>query len=514
MKIKWLLLPTIGALVFIACCSRPAPAGSPGWDIPGSTALPVSATIAPGQNIAPVVYQPYNRQPGEPVLTPTPDPIRTLPAPRTTPEQHTVQSGDTLGQIAQQYNVSIDNLVSANKMTDPNRLDIGQVLEIPAPTPGAPAPSFKIIPDSELVYGPMSTNFDIEAFVQTKGGYLAKYQEEVDLENQTMTGVQIVERIAQNYSVNPRLLLAVLEYQSHWVTNPASDSDALTYPIRYADKNRKGLYRQLAFAADNLNRGFYLWRVNGLGVYVLADGSLVPLDPSINAGTAGVQHFFSKLYDQDTWRKAVTENGLFATYHQLFGYPFDFGVEPLLPANLTQPMLQLPFEEGKTWSFTGGPHGGWGDGSGWAGLDFAPPGDALGCVPSDEWVTAMADGIILRTGNGAVIQDLDGDQQEQTGWLLFYMHVESRDRIQPGAIVHAGDHIGHPSCEGGVSNGTHVHIARRYNGEWIPADGTLPFILDGWVSSGDGIVYDGRLQKSGQIVKAWEGRIPENQISR
>jgi len=129
-------------------------------------------------------------------------------------------------------------------------------------------------------------------------------------------------------------------------------------------------------------------------------------------------------------------------------------------------------------------------------------------------VTAMADGIILRTGNGAVIQDLDGDQQEQTGWLLFYMHVESRDRIQPGAIVHAGDHIGHPSCEGGVSNGTHVHIARRYNGEWIPADGTLPFILDGWVSSGDGIVYDGRLQKSGQIVKAWEGRIPENQISR
>jgi hypothetical protein len=35
--------------------------------------------------------------------------------------------------------------------------------------------------------------------------------------------------------------------------------------------------------------------------------------------------------------------------------------------------------------------------------------------------------------------------------------------------VKTGDRIGHPSCEGGAANATHVHIARRYNGEWIPA---------------------------------------------
>jgi len=59
-----------------------------------------------------------------------------------------------------------------------------------------------------------------------------------------------------------------------------------------------------------------------------------------------------------------------------------------------------------------------------------------------------------------------------------------------------------------------VHIARRYNGEWIPADGGLPFVLDGWVSSGDGIEYDGWLTRSGTVLEAFDGRTDSNQVSR
>ena len=44
----------------------------------------------------------------------------------------------------------------------------------------------------------------------------------------------------------------------------------------------------------------------------------------------------------------------------------------------------------------------------------------------------------------------------------------------------AGDAIGKPSCEGGDATGTHVHIARKYNGEWVLADGGLPFVLSGY----------------------------------
>ena len=127
-----------------------------------------------------------------------------------------------------------------------------------------------------------------------------------------------------------------------------------------------------------------------------------------------------------------------ATYRDLFGNPFENAFEPLLPADLTQPLLQLPFEPGRVWAFTGGPHAAWDEGSAWGALDFAPPADALGCVESNEWVVAAADGLIVRTGDGAVLEDLDGDGYEQTGWVLFYMHVEARDRVSVGTPVKAG----------------------------------------------------------------------------
>ncbi|MHB8933285.1 MAG: M23 family metallopeptidase, partial [Bellilinea sp.] len=189
-------------------------------------------------------------------------------------------------------------------------------------------------------------------------------------------------------------------------------------------------------------------------------------------------------------------------------------LEPLVPDGITQPEMQLPFEVGKIWSFTGGPHAGWGDGSAWAAIDFAPPGGGYGCVLSDEWVTAVADGVIIRSELGVVIQDLDGDGLEQTGWTVLYLHIDSSERIPAGSVVKAGDRIGYPSCEGGVSNGTHVHLARRYNGEWISADGTLPFVLDGWVSQGTGVEYNGTLNRDGAVVEAWDRLVPQNQISR
>jgi murein DD-endopeptidase MepM/ murein hydrolase activator NlpD len=298
------------------------------------------------------------------------------------------------------------------------------------------------------------------------------------------------------------------------VTNADPDPATLDYPIGVAVEWRQGLYNQLAWAADNLNRGFYMWRVNALAIWILADGTILYIDPTINAGTAGVQHFFSQIYDRAEWDIAVDASGLLSTYTDLFGYPFQYSLEPILPPTLEQPQMQLPFELGETWSYTGGPHGGWGSGSAWAAIDFAPPGEALGCVESDAWVVAVADGLILRARDGAVVQDLDSDGLEGTGWTVLYMHVESRDRVKPGTYLQAGDPIGHPSCEGGVSSGTHLHLARRYNGEWIPADQDIPFVLDGWTSQGLGREYDGYLIRDGQQIEAWEGRESANAIQR
>lgn len=507
---KLILLPFLVVLALLLACARVAGPPSAPLNVSGLSKTTPSYLQVTSPTQEPFV--PVQREPGTPIQSPTPDAPHALPTLRTDPEEYVVQHNDTLNQIAKNYGVSLEQLIDANQLANPNLLEIGQILTIPAPMPDRQGPSFKVIPDSELVYGPASVGFDIEGFTLSKGGYLARYQEEVD--DRELSGPAIVERVAGEYSVNPRLLLAVLEYQSGWVTRQEPLESTLDYPIGVYETWREGLYMQLAYAANNLNLGYYLWRVNWIGTWITNDAKIIPIDPTINAGTAAVQHLFSKLYDRDNWEIAVSEQGLYTTYYAFFGHPFDLAMEPLIPPGLMQPAMQLPFEEGRTWSFTGGPHGGWGSGSGWAALDFAPPGEALGCVLSDDWVVAVADGLIVRSDLGAVVQDLDGDGHEQTGWAVLYMHIESRDRVQAGAYLNAGDRIGHASCEGGVSNGTHLHLARRYNGEWIPADQTLPFVLDRWVSRGSGREYDGFMEREGHTIEAWEGRFPKNAIER
>jgi LasA protease len=500
----------------LAACTRslpggyePAPTGTLQPVQGGAGSLP--AVTGEGATATPSFRLQPTRIPGSPILTPTPDAFHFSPSAASGPETYAVQSGDTLTTIAYRYGMSVDVLMAANGLTDPNVLSAGQVLTIPHPTPQAAGSNFKIIPDSELVYGPMSAAFDVDAFVRMKGGYLSGYAQEIDGER--LTGAQVVVRVAQNYSVNPRLLLALLDYRSGWVTNHDPAPETLTEPLDVADGWHEGLYLQLTWAADALNRGYYLWRVDGITSWNLADGSAAPADPSINAGTAGVQSFFAQQDDYSAWLRDVSVNGLFAAYYALFGYPFDLAIEPILPADLLQPPMQLPFESGAPWAFTGGPHGGWDDGSAWAALDFAPAGTE-GCVQSEAWVTAVADGLIVRAGNGAVVQDLDGDGYEQTGWTVLYMHVESRDRVGVGRYVRAGERIGHPSCEGGFAPATHLHLARRLNGEWISADGLVPFNLEGWISSGTGVGYDGYLTRGGQTVEAYNGTEAFNQIQR
>lgn len=475
-----------------------------------STAFP-TATRPSTPTRVPLTVSPFpSGLEGQFLPTPTPDPARSLPTPRVNADEYVVQSGDTLGIIAQRYGVSLQALMQANDLTDPNLLSVGMALKIPAANPISAGGYFKIIPDSELVYGPGAVYFDTGGFIKSQNGYLSKYIQEVN--GTLMSGEEIVMMVAQSYSVNPRILLALLEYQSGWVTNPTPFNTS--HPMGWVDENRQGLHRQLAWAANTLNRGYYLWKVNALSTWILSDGQVINIEPTINAGTAAVQYFFSQLDGLEAWEKDTGGTGVFLTYYVFFGNPFVYAIEPLLPPDLSQPDLQLPFGKNEKWYFTGGPHGGWDTGSAWAALDFAPPNGEGSCAASPRWVTAMADGLIIRTGDGAVVQDLDNDGYEETGWVLFYMHIAEQDRVKPGEYLFSGERVGHPSCEGGVSTATHLHVARKYNGEWIPADGPLPFNLSGWVSSGTGVEYNGFLSRGSVRIEAWASANEFNQIAR
>jgi LasA protease len=95
-----------------------------------------------------------------------------------------------------------------------------------------------------------------------------------------------------------------------------------------------------------------------------------------------------------------------------------------------------------------------------------------------------------------------------------YLHIAQNRRIPVGTWVDVGDPIGHPSCEGGRSTGTHIHVARKYNGEWIPADGPLPFVLSGWRVHAGEKPYEGIMTRDDKEIIASQLSVGASHILR
>ena len=156
-KGRLLIAICVLATALLACARSVLPEDDPLWRVPEqeTTALPMPAGV-----ITSTPFLPPTRVPGSPILTPTPDEPHALPEVRREPEQYVVQAGDSLGTIAQRYGVTLEQLITANDIQNANLLEVGQMLTIPVPTPQGMGPVFKIIPDSELVFGPAATTFD------------------------------------------------------------------------------------------------------------------------------------------------------------------------------------------------------------------------------------------------------------------------------------------------------------------------------------------------------------------
>ena len=484
-----LLVLLLGMVALAAACAPKSPPASP----TAPALFPAPSTTA------------------EAGPTPTPLPTRPPYAPGTLVD-YKAQTGDTLPALAAHFNTTVQEILQANPQIprDVTTLPPGFPMKIPiyyAPFWGSP---FKILPDPLFVNGPAARGFDVQAFVaEHPDGWLAHYNEYAARANRS--GADIVAYISRAYSIDPRLLLALLEYQAGALTQPDLPKGREEYILGYRDQNHKGLFRQLNYAANMLNNGYYGWRIGSLRIFLLSDGSEVRPDPWQNAATVALQYYFAHYLPANVYHQAVSPSGFFRLYSFLFGNPWKNPPPPHIPANLHQPPMRLPFPDGEIWVFTGAPHTGWGLGQPFAALDFAPRG-VSGCQPTDKWTVAVANGVIARSEYATAMLDLDGDMDERTGWDVLYFHLANNGRIPQGAFVKAGDHIGHPSCEGGRATGTHVHIARKYNGEWIVAYGVIPFNLEGWVAESAGEPYKGDLRRGTGLVIASDQGIPASEI--
>lgn len=452
--------------------------------------------------------------------------------------QYVVAWGDTLSKIASIHGLSVETLIATNNLLNPDLLSVGQVIKLPQP-PDKNSPSFHILPDARLVRSASAQSFDVADFLASQpgilrdlSGFFVARQADGSAINVDRSASEIVEQIALDFSVDPRVLLAFLEYRASLLSRRDVTKERLRYPIISPETsggiNRPSLVAQLTWLADQLNYGYYDKKYRADEIIEFADGSRLLYHPELKAGTAAIQHVFAKLSSGAQWQRDVSAEGFSRVYRDLFGDPFAedqqesaAALEPMKPTEpLKQPELSLPFRPGEIWRFTGGFHGGWGNGSAWAAIDFAPPAESQSvsyCYTSSFPVTAVARGTIARLPEGAVILDLDLDGNEGTGWTILYLHISHAETLQTGQIVAAGDVLGYPSCAGGFSTATHLHIARRYNGEWLPADCLLcpatlqvpPFTLGAWRVVGlQNEVYQGYLlnQMDNRSVIAEQGR--------
>ncbi len=100
----------------------------------------IRVTPAPPQNVGATATA-FARK-----IVPTPTPIGL----------YIVKPGDTLSKIADTYETTVDELMTANNLSDPNKLEVGQHLTIPQHQPSASATASDLGP-SATSYPPSGT---------------------------------------------------------------------------------------------------------------------------------------------------------------------------------------------------------------------------------------------------------------------------------------------------------------------------------------------------------------------
>lgn len=512
-KLSRLLLAFISAsFLFLTACNFPREniAATAAYlyfqqtQVAESLATPPLNLIQPIQTLLPTQAFEEDR--------PTPQPIETFlpvaPTPVTNcqmqPEPgkqlYCTQSGDRLDAIARRFRVNTSQIQGSVGLEPNAILPVNTPLGLPTPTFSTPY-NQPALPDNAIIYGPDSVSADIVTYAQNAGGYLSQYKQY--LYDGWHSGPEIVALVAVETSTNPRLLLSLVEYQSNWLFGHPADADLDLSPLNYEAVGVEGLYSELQVAARELSRGYYGWREGTLQTLTFRDKHTADIAPQLNVGSVAVQNLFAGLYDEGNfYNKLYGPDGFLAFHAGMFGDPWARAASAgtLMPANIIQPELSLPFPLGETWALTSGPHITWQYGTPRGAIDFAPLDDLPGCIISPNWAVAAAPGLVVRSQRGAVAIDLDGDGNEGTGWVLLYMHLTPEGRAGVNTWLSQDDHVGHPSCEGGVSTGTHLHIARKFNGEWISAEGPLPLVLDGWQAVARPGNYAGLLIKDGQQV--------------
>lgn len=349
------------------------------------------------------------------------------------PGVHIVTAGETLFGISQKYGVSLDQLLAANHLTDPNLIQIGQELIIPgdqAAVPAAPAPAVR-------ARGPLldPSHFDpaLAPFAAFAPFRSIRYSAEI---TQGQTGIVQVTLPAGpvatgRFDDNPLRFFVRGKTRGGVVFSALIPTDALMRP---------GLHSLVVGAGD----AQFQFGVNILpGPYETQHIVLPPSKGGLLAPKK-VQSEFQRLYEY--WIVA-TPNRL---WRHRFRFPIGEGFQQTSPFGTRR-------------SYNNGPVSGFHTGADWS----APEGVPI--LAPEGGVVVVAENLEVR--GGSVVID------HGQGVFSSFWHL-SRIDVSPGQGVAKGDTIGLVGTTG-LSTGAHLHWEVRVNGVAVdPMQWTQRFALD------------------------------------
>lgn len=150
-RTSYWFLPVVIILLFVlVACVRPVP-GAPDETETTPVSQPTQeqppTQVPSTETPIPDITEPDGTEPTpEGVTEPNPDgedavAVEPSPASPTLPTTHTVQSGETLFSVSQQYGITQEEIAAANNLTTSSVLTAGQLLQIPAPSVTQPSES-------------------------------------------------------------------------------------------------------------------------------------------------------------------------------------------------------------------------------------------------------------------------------------------------------------------------------------------------------------------------------------
>ncbi|MDP4985646.1 M23 family metallopeptidase [Pseudoalteromonas tunicata] len=304
-------------------------------------------------------------------------------------------------------------------------------------------------------------------------------------------------------SVNPKLLIALIELQSQLISTP--DEANVEQPLKGLS-NEVGFDKQVKDIALQLSARFYAFE------QALSDNKISQLQSNTPA-TLALQSLFSASEQQteQTNQPAQSKfNQLLSSYAQISnGESLLIDINNRQLAASEQASIQaasfymsFPWPSGSAW-YSGGAHSNTGSGYPFSSLDFNNGSGGWGS--NTPWVQASHGGQVTRYSACNI------RVTHSSGYATSYYHMDNV-QYNTGDVISAGAWLGRYAnnysaalCEGGQSSGPHVHWSLLYNGRFISLQNAYisGYRVDVGNSNYDDYCSNFYFEKNGYRTCAW-----------